>query len=144
MNLDIRYFKNELSNYNYLVSKIARLKEMKLEFDTKRGLHGIRYDIDPVQGSKDPLISEFNRLNDIDKAEYLDRELKRLNERLDLINKFINDSMIGESIKKIHCLGISTYEKEAKECHMGTKTLKRRVNKEIFEFLLDEEYGGLK
>ena len=35
MNLDINHFKNQLSDYNYLVSKIARLEEMKLEFETK-------------------------------------------------------------------------------------------------------------
>jgi len=143
MNLDIRHFKNELTDYNYLVSKISRLKDLQLELDTKRGLHAIRYDKEAVDGSPDPLTAQLNKLNDIEKAEYLERELNKLNERLGRIDRFIKSSMIGESIKKIHCLGTSTYEKEAKDQHMGIKTLKRRVNKEIFEFLLEEEYGGL-
>ena len=135
MNLDINHFKNQLSDYNYLVSKIARLEEMKLEFETKRGLHGVRYDREPVQGSKDPLIAELNRLNDVDKADYLDRELRRHKARLNSIESFLSRCRYGASIKKIHCLGISTYEAEAKSMFMGTKTLKRRINKEILNYI---------
>lgn len=135
MNLDVNHFKNELSDYNYLVSRIRRLEETKLEFETKRGLHGIRYDRDPVQGSKDPLIAELNRLNDAEKADYLDREIRKNKAKLQRIESFLSRCRYGQSIRRIHCLGTSTYEIEAKSMFMGIKTLKRRVNREIMNYI---------
>jgi len=134
-NLEVKHFKNEMSDYCYLESKLKRIEEMQLELDTKRGLHAIRYDKEAVQGGPDPLTVELRRLDDIEKSTYLENTHAMFKSRLDYIDNFINGSEIGDSIKKIHCLSTSTYDLEAKKLFVGTKTLKRRVNREIIKYL---------
>lgn len=141
MKLDIRHFKNELADYGYILSKISRLEDQRLELEAKRGAHAIRYD--RVGTNPDPLSVNLNRLSDIDKAEYLSNQIKQFMDKLERINRFLDSCDIGEPIRRIHCLGTSTYEKEAKKLNLGVKTLKRKVNKRILDFLINEEYGSL-
>jgi len=135
MNIEIKHFKNELSDYTYLTSKIKRLEDMKLELDTKRGIRAISYDKEITQGSPDPLLVELKRLDDCDRAEYLDNQLTDYNKRLKHINDFLDTSDLGIPIKRIHCLGTSTYEKESKSMYLSIRQLKRKVNREIIDYL---------
>lgn len=135
MNLELNHFKNELSDYYYLKSKIAKIEDAILELDVKRGISAVRYDKEATQGSQDKLMVELNKLNDIDKYDKLQSDLMYYQERLDRITAFLKFSEVGDSILKIHCLGTSTYEKESRKLFMVNKTLKRRVNKDIMDYL---------
>ena len=137
-NLDVNHFKNELSDYYYLKSKIAKIEDLILELDVKRGVRAVRYDKEVVQGATDQLILEQRKLDDIEYAERLENEHQRYLNKLEHITNFLKQSSIGDSIMRIHCTGESTYEKESKRLFMGEKTLKRKVNREIIEFLQKE------
>jgi len=135
MNLELKHFKNELSDYNYLKSKISRLETLKLELETRRGVSAIQYDKEITQGSPDPILIELKRIEDCDRADYLDKELLKFYKRLDYINNFIDHCEIGTSIKNIHCLGTSTYLQESINLSYSVRQLKRLVNKEIIKYL---------
>lgn len=143
MNLEINHFKNKLSDYMYLKYKLRDLKEEKLVLDTKRGIHAIRYDKVTVQSSPDPHQQELQRIADEEKNAYLESKLKEYTNRLNEINDFLNASKIGESIKKIHCTGESTYEKEAAILYVGVRSLKRQVNRDISNYLIEKERMAL-
>lgn len=135
---EVKHFKNQLSDYYYLKSKLARIEDMQIELEAKRGVKAIQYDKEYTSGSIDPLVAELKRLDDTEKADFLDKEWIKYSNKLDWIENFLKSSEIGTSIKKIHCLGESSYEKEARRLYMGVMTLKRKVNREIVKYLANE------
>lgn len=141
MNLDVNHFKNELSDYYYLKSKITKIEDMILELEVKRGVRAIRYDKEATQGSIDPLTAALNKLDDTERADYLEKELLKYQSKLEYITNFLRASELGDSIMRIHCTGQSTYEKESQVLYMGVRTLKRRVNSEILKYLMGKLNG---
>lgn len=135
MNVDVNHFKNKLKDYYYLKSKISRIEDMMLELDVKRGVRAVQYDREYSGGSQDSLYLSLKKLDDTEKADYLDRMYIEYTNRLAYITNFIRGSEIGDSIMKIHCTGTSTYDREASKLFMSTKTLKRKVNREIAKYL---------
>ena len=128
-------FKHYIADYEVYLKDLEEVKLMKLELDTKRGVKAIRYDAENLKGSKDPLMVQLARLEDIDGAFRLDEEIKQLENIVDQVKKFIETSEFGESVYKIYTTKSSTYLKEAQLHNMSVRNLKRRINREIEKFL---------
>ena len=133
MNLEIKHFKALLNDYTYIVSKLTRVKEARLDLETKRGVHAVRYDRVPSGGN--PLLRELQRLDGVEKNAFLEKLEAQYQSELDEIMGFITYSPVGSSVFKIYCTGESTYKEEAAGLYMDVTNLKRKVNREIETYI---------
>lgn len=128
-------FKHYISDYEVYLKDLEEVKLMKLELDTKRGVKAIRYDAENLKGSKDPLMVQLARIEDIDRAFKIDEQIKQLENIVDQVKNFIETSELGQSAYKIYTRKSSTYSKEAQLHNMSVRNLKRKLNREIEKYL---------
>ena len=72
MKLEIKHFKAQLMDYSYLISKLARIHEARIELETQRGVHAVRFDRE--HSGMDPLLKELQRLDAIERADFLEEQ----------------------------------------------------------------------
>lgn len=131
------HIKHKLEDYRYYKSEV-KLCSMKMEeIDTTRGVHAIRYDKEATQGSSDPITMELTKLELTEQYFYWQKRYDEAKPHLDEINKILSnvDSDLSDAIYNIHCLKISTYEREARKRYMHDKTLQRKVNRELVKYM---------
>ena len=116
-------FKHYIADYEVYLKDLEEVKLMKLELDTK------------LKGSKDPLMVQLARIEDIDRAFKIDEQIKQLENIVDQVKNFIETSELGQSAYKIYTRKSSTYSKEAQLHNMSVRNLKRKLNREIEKYL---------
>lgn len=130
----LKHFKAKLSDYNYIKHKISNIRLQIEEFETKRGVHAVRYDVEHT-GSVNHQLLELRRLENADIADDLEFQLSRYLNKLEEINRYLDQSEYKEAIIRIYCQNTSTFAIEANRLYMDRKTLIRRINKEILKYV---------
>ena len=127
-------FKHYISDYDVYLHDLEYAKLKKLELDTRRGVHAVRYDTEK-HGLGDPLNAALKRIDDMELSDKLEKEIEYNKKIVDLIKNYIEISKYGESVYSIYAKKTSTYFKESKKHYLSIRSLKRNINKDIEEYL---------
>lgn len=146
--LEIERFKNGyLKDYRRLKYKLQNYNEQQQDIDSKieimYGVKAIRYDRVVVQGGPDPKTKERARLELIDKSKIIEEKKQKIEQKLKIIEEFceFSDKKIAQAAFNIYCQQKDmegnrfTFYKEGEKLYMSEKTLQRKVDKQIEDFL---------
>ena len=131
--LEIKAFKNELRNYNYLCSRIVSL-ENSIEFcyDRLGGVRGVDPSKEPVHAMPNKEL-EYKLRDDISKFEALLAQKVAQKVEIDrTLDRMEND--VREAVFKVYAMGYSCV-KVADEYFLSSTGLQKRMNKAIKEAL---------
>ncbi|MBQ3418532.1 MAG: hypothetical protein IJH31_00165 [Erysipelotrichaceae bacterium] len=132
----VNFYKRHLKNYKYYQERLKECDD-KLEvlYYNRNGVKALRYDLPVANGSQDDY-SKFIKEDDLrEKIFYWEQEKDKITGILKEMEDDLLKMKTGEIIKKVYCLGKSTFYKEAKKLYVDAKTLKRRIDKDIKSLL---------
>lgn len=135
---EVAVYRRNLQNYRYYNHSLIKHKYKLIELETiELGLHGMNTDGVVVQGSQDEYVISSRRFDLIDKIEKEKQEIFKFQRLIDEIEKDLSamDSDISSAILNVYCLKKNTIYYEARRLYMDVSTLKRRINKEIWEVI---------
>lgn len=144
---DIDWFKRFLEDYKRLVRDHAKCKDelskLDLQIEALYGVKAIRYDRVVVQGSPDPHVKERKRLQIIDRQIAWEEKRTKIERKLEIIEQFrqFPDPKISEAVFRIYCLKKDpdgeryTFDREARDLYVQSRTLQRWADAQIKKFL---------